>query len=85
MVQSIVTRDVMGEDNSRELHMFLRQILESKQNKRKQEEKSAFLSLLFVTLDNRLSCSLCGNILAASINFHAVEDCGSTHVLSALI
>ena len=44
MMQSIVTRDVRGEENSRELHTFLRQILpESKQNKRTQEEKSVFL------------------------------------------
>ena len=48
MVESIVTWDVRGEENSRELHMFLRLILaESKQNKRTQEEKSMFLSVVW--------------------------------------
>ena len=48
MVQSIVTWDVRGDESSRELYTFLRQILaESKQNKRTQEEKSVFLSLVW--------------------------------------
>ena len=59
MVQSIVTKDVRGEENSRELHTFLRQILaESKQNKRKQEEKSVFLSLVWSKDLERYICHL---------------------------
>lgn len=45
MVQSIVTWDVRGGENSRELHKLLRVILaESKQNMTMQQEKGVFLS-----------------------------------------